>query len=328
MKATQLFTIAVAATLATSTAQAHEGPRVWVAQQAGRLVTETSDDDYDPSSYWANQVFTGELSPYFGTYTTQFPGYESPRDGSGGVTNGTTIGFKIAGPLLTLNPSSTRLVATSERFSGQPTIPQLAITFPDVPPSQAAAYTRYTSTGVVPGYNFSTTIEEHAHLAYTFLGDGSSAVSGPDGVFVVPMVLTSPSLATSKWYFLTFKKGADDIDLAKAVGLAQPMASARPGDANWDGSVNFDDLVKLAQNYNTPTGAWWARGDFNFDGAVNFDDLVVLAQNYGSSSAAFSADWSLAQSMVPEPTTTWVAAGAITLILRRRRSSTVFCAGQ
>jgi hypothetical protein len=54
-----------------------------------------------------------------------------------------------------------------------------------------------------------------------------------------------------------------------------------PGDANGDRSVDFGDLVVLAQNYNATTSDY-AKGDFNHDGKVDFNDLVTLAQNYGA----------------------------------------------
>jgi hypothetical protein len=55
------------------------------------------------------------------------------------------------------------------------------------------------------------------------------------------------------------------------------------GDANLDRSVDFNDLVALAQSYNTAGGKTWAEGDFTGDGAVDFNDLVQLAQNYNTS---------------------------------------------
>jgi hypothetical protein len=55
------------------------------------------------------------------------------------------------------------------------------------------------------------------------------------------------------------------------------------GDANRDRSVDFNDLVSLAQNYNTSGGKGWAEGDFTGDGNVDFNDLVKLAQNYNTS---------------------------------------------
>jgi hypothetical protein len=54
------------------------------------------------------------------------------------------------------------------------------------------------------------------------------------------------------------------------------------GDANRDRVVDFNDLVKLAQNYNS-SGKTWADGDFTGDGNVDFNDLVILAQHYNTS---------------------------------------------
>ena len=58
------------------------------------------------------------------------------------------------------------------------------------------------------------------------------------------------------------------------------------GDANHDRSVNFNDLVAVAQNYNTTSGATFDRGDFTYDGKVDFTDLVILAQRYNTMLAA------------------------------------------
>jgi hypothetical protein len=62
-----------------------------------------------------------------------------------------------------------------------------------------------------------------------------------------------------------------------------------PGDVDCNDVVNFGDLLALAKNYNTATGATWERGDFNGDGAVNFSDLLVLAKNYNTSRVTSSA---------------------------------------
>jgi hypothetical protein len=58
---------------------------------------------------------------------------------------------------------------------------------------------------------------------------------------------------------------------------------ALAGDTNRDRVVDFNDLVNVAQNYNTDTGMTYAEGDLNMDHAVDFNDLVILAQNYNSS---------------------------------------------
>jgi hypothetical protein len=99
-----------------------------------------------------------------------------------------------------------------------------------------------------------------------------------------------------------------------------------PGDANLDNTVNFDDLLTLAQHYGTASGAIWTDGDFDLDNAVNFGDLLTLAQHYGSGSALmptdasadFQRDWALAMSMAPEPAAMAALAGAAIAVLRRR----------
>jgi ELWxxDGT repeat protein len=85
---------------------------------------------------------------------------------------------------------------------------------------------------------------------------------------------------------------------------------ALAGDANRDRAVDFLDLAKLAQHYNTTGGNAYADGDFNGDTNVDFLDLAILAQRYNTSlpapgsspaavpAASFAADWALATASV------------------------------
>jgi hypothetical protein len=103
------------------------------------------------------------------------------------------------------------------------------------------------------------------------------------------------------------------------------------GDTDLDGDVDFGDLLTLAQNYDA-TGATWQQGDFDYNATVAFPDLLALAQNYGLALSvlesatlidiggqAFVADWTLAQSMVPEPGAAIVASLLACAGLKRRR---------
>jgi autotransporter-associated beta strand protein len=100
--------------------------------------------------------------------------------------------------------------------------------------------------------------------------------------------------------------GGEGVD-GSAVLVRYTLA----GDANLDGVVDFNDLVRLAQNYNTTLAgaSTWYRGDFNYDGGVDFNDLVRLAQNYNTALPAgvagapvgFEADVARAFAAVPEP---------------------------
>lgn len=106
------------------------------------------------------------------------------------------------------------------------------------------------------------------------------------------------------------------------------------GDTDLNGIVNFDDLLRLAQNYGATTTGTWRNGDFTYDGNINFDDLLGLAQQYGITllvsgeqtttlgeigGETFSRDWALALSLVPEPTSLGLLGGLTALALRRRR---------
>jgi autotransporter-associated beta strand protein len=135
-------------------------------------------------------------------------------------------------------------------------------------------------------------------------------------------------------YALSSEAAAIGTFLGQAVDASSVVArDTLLGDATLDGTVDFVDLVQLAQNYNTTvsdvTESWWYRGDFNYDGLVDFTDLVRLAQNYNTSlpaplpaaSAAFNEDLTRAFSEVPEPSSALTLAALAGLAcLGRRRS--------
>jgi autotransporter-associated beta strand protein len=197
----------------------------------------------------------------------------------------------------------------------------------------------------------------------------SSSLDLTDGALIVDYTDTSPGLAVKslvqaaygtanpRWagtgitsstaaaqpneYGIGFAEAAQVVALANGTGtfLGQTVDEttyvARVtllGDATLDGTVDFTDLVRLAQNYEAPSGGEWFNGDFNYDGTVDFSDLVPLAQNYETSLPAaaqlaqfgpgFEADFARALSAVPEPGSVALVAltGAAAALRRRRRS--------
>jgi hypothetical protein len=89
-----------------------------------------------------------------------------------------------------------------------------------------------------------------------------------------------------------------------------------PGDANFDGTVDFPDLLTLAQHYGR--AGEWVDSEFSGGGTVNFADLLTLAQHYGQSQA--TAGYSIAPE-APEPAgLTEIAALALAGVARFRRS--------
>jgi hypothetical protein len=171
-------------------------------------------------------------------------------------------------------------------------------------------------------YDYSGTAP--AGEAYTFirtnvlsaLGTGNWAGNG----------ITSGLLGSGSAFGIGYAE-ASTLAVTSFMGQTLPDATAilfrytYRGDSTLDGAVNFNDLLVLAQNYNNVSGtARWDQGDNTYDGNVDFSDLLGLAQNYNLTlTGSFAGDWSLAQSMVPEPTTFAALAGAGLLALRRRR---------
>lgn len=74
------------------------------------------------------------------------------------------------------------------------------------------------------------------------------------------------------------------------------------GDMNRNRTVDFSDLLVLAQNYGS-TGKRFSEGNLTYDanGVVSFDDLLLLSQNYGLTIAPLSALYSPATPASAKP---------------------------
>ena len=150
-------------------------------------------------------------------------------------------------------------------------------------------------------------------------------VAGGNGI-----VTTASTVNRGVGYATSAQLGNTGTFMGEAfTGAAVLVRYTLLGDSNLGGTVEFQDLVSLAQNYNG-TGKDWFQGDFDYDGDVDFQDLIPLAQNYNGAilddgelaalgGGDFAADWALAQSLVPEPTTLSALGAMATLALRRRR---------
>jgi hypothetical protein len=143
-----------------------------------------------------------------------------------------------------------------------------------------------------------------ATIALRFSEDVGSSLSLDDFLVFGPNGLTTPTslsfdLATSTAILVmprSFVKGTYTLSAFNAgiadhagnllTGGISYLFNYLPGDANNDGTVGFDDLLILAQNYGRTSSALWTEGDFNYDGRIDFDDLLIVAQGYGTSSVS------------------------------------------
>ena len=111
---------------------------------------------------------------------------------------------------------------------------------------------------------------------------------------------------------------AQIVGFSTAVADGSEQVIERPaGDTNFDGVVNFDDLLNLAQHYGSANGTY-GTGDLNGDAKVDFTDLLILAQNYGHRIAP--APFPAVIEPVPEPTAAISTSAAMLLFLRARLS--------
>jgi hypothetical protein len=158
------------------------------------------------------------------------------------------------------------------------------------------------------------------------------------GAWDGPGIVSSDAAADASRFAVGYAEAADVLEpgeafLGRAVNASAVLVRfTLAGDATLDGRVDFDDLVRVAQEYDGPvgTGGGWSRGDFDYDGDVDFADLVRLAQNYdgalppdgGSTPAGFGPEFARAMAAVPEPAGVAViglAAAVGSLLTRRRR---------
>ena len=125
--------------------------------------------------------------------------------------------------------------------------------------------TLWSDGGAIPRENLAVTATGTNQVRVTWPGLSASAVAG------------------------MLNNGNYEAILEDGAGSPFSTRSVLPffyfyGDANLDRSINFPDLVAVAQNYNG-TGKTFAQGDFDYDSDVDFQDLVILSQQYNKTLA-------------------------------------------
>jgi predicted outer membrane repeat protein len=79
-------------------------------------------------------------------------------------------------------------------------------------------------------------------------------------------------------YAIGYLDGAVDVGQTAVVGDQMVIEPAIVGDTDLNGTNNFLDLGRVAQNLGKINSDWY-HGDFNYDGSTNFLDIGLLAQN-------------------------------------------------
>lgn len=148
-------------------------------------------------------------------------------------------------------------------------------------------------------------------LVTTFTVSGATTVLPPpgSGPISLPMI-TGHGYGIEGDYSLHVPFGTDpQYDLEMNARVYRLLV----GDFNFDGTVDFTDLLILAQHYGQQ-GAY-PQGDADQNGVVDFKDLLALAQNYGHTNIP-----QLQSAAVPEPGVVGVLAAGTILAFRRHRN--------
>lgn len=153
---------------------------------------------------------------------------------------------------------------------------------------------------VAPTFSSGSFDVNAATVRLVFSEDVGASLALSDFVVIGPGGLVTPTslhfdLATSTatlslptplvkgtYLFSAFSDGIADHAGNLLTGGLSYFFNYLPGDANGDGTVGFDDLLVIAQNYGKTSASLWTEGDFNYDGQIDFDDLLIVAQGYGS----------------------------------------------
>jgi hypothetical protein len=147
-------------------------------------------------------------------------------------------------------------------------------------------------------YDFNASLPE---VRFVFNQNVSNSIAGSDFQIVGPGGLPSRTFSynsvtnTATLRFSGPLPDGDFVARAIAAGISnasgQVMAAdsylnffALAGDADRNRTVDFNDLLILAQNYNQ-TGRNFGQGNFDYstDATVGFNDLLLLAQRYNTS---------------------------------------------
>jgi subtilisin-like proprotein convertase family protein len=120
--------------------------------------------------------------------------------------------------------------------------------------------------------------------------DLAVAYDGGTNTATVSYIAHPSGILPNAKYRLTVTTGVTSPGGAPLAASGEVLFNVLAGDADNSGTVDFNDLLTLAQNYNQSPKVF-SEGNFDYsaNGLVDFNDLLTLAQNYNTSLLSMSA---------------------------------------
>ena len=217
---------------------------------------------------------------------------------------------------LTITDTGARTLAGANTYSGATTLAGGTVT------ATAAAYANLL--GNAGGVDV-----QSGRLVLSYAG-------GPSPADQVKALLTSGYGQSTK--FSSGQLRATTLAAGRTLGYSDSGSAVTilitlPGDANLDGTVDFNDFLALQNNFGQ-SATRFDQGNFNYDGVTDFNDFLTLQNNFGQSVTGTTVAVTASQvaamtafglsAAVPEPTTLALLAVPAWLLGRRRR---VRCTG-
>ncbi len=135
------------------------------------------------------------------------------------------------------------------------------------------------------------TIQPVLDPKYGFVTNSSEYIVDHDGDGILERMVKFNRTEVASWIGDDLGIQYGDITLVITGELADEtpfegtdkIRALFPGDADYDGDVDSDDVIVLAGCYGLSVGhpSYEPLADFDEEGEINFDDLIILAGNYG-----------------------------------------------
>jgi hypothetical protein len=171
-------------------------------------------------------------------------------------------------------------VASNTSGPSQPSGP-VSVVIDTVAPTTAFSFTRSPAQSV--SYTFSESFASGSTLSLTNTSAGGTFATNPVTVSAVTLRFDVIGNALTDGRYTASLTGVTDLAGNAALPPTSPSTFRfLRADFNGDFSVNFSDLLILAQNYNL-TGTNNLNGDADYNGSTGFNDLLILAQTYNTS---------------------------------------------
>ena len=158
------------------------------------------------------------------------------------------------------------------------------------------------------------------------VGTGRAVLTGTSVTAV--QALVNAGIAGGSGIFTSSADAAHNVGYGDVGAGGVSVRYTLLGDANLDGSVDFNDFLVLQNNFNQP--GVFSQGDFNYSGSVDFNDFLVLQNNFNQSVTGVPVTVTRQQvaaltafaeaNAVPEPATLAVVGLGALLLGRRRRA--------